>query len=131
MKTGVRRRNVDEASVLRKLDKLLWQKSWAAYKRLPGEVKVWIDLDDLHAEAQLHAIKCLRRWTPVRGSQMTFVFVGVTNHLSSLVLRLTARKRHNFDIQWVELGDADQFSSQRTLDPLVDPIVRWAYGNCF
>lgn len=116
----------NEEETLRKLDRLLWRKSWAAYRRLPHEVKVWIDLEDFHAEAQLHAIRVLRRWTPARGSQITVVFVGVQNHLSSLVTRLSARKRYDPKVQWVGLEKVDILHSQRTLDPLVDPIVFWA-----
>lgn len=117
--------------MLRKLDKLLWQKSWAAYRRLPAEIRVWVDLEDFHSEAQLHTIRCLRRWTPKRGSQMTFIYVGVTNHLATMVTRLTARKRHAFEATWVELEKVDALLVQRTLDPLVDPIVQWAYGSAF
>lgn len=114
------------AGELKKLDRLLWQKAWHCHKRLPRRARVWIDVEDLHCEAQICTLRALRKWTRDRGSKTTFVFVCVDNCLRSLAERLQTRKR--MDHGDLQLSDFTQEEIDRraqfTYEPMTDPVVR-------
>ncbi len=79
--------------ILKQADRLLWREAWKAWKRLPRETKIWFDLEDVHGEAQLAALRCLRRYNPRRGQPLTLIYIAVPRALSSLVTRMKAEKR--------------------------------------
>lgn len=101
---------------------MLWKLSWAAHKRLPREVRQWMDLEDVYQEAAVEALRSLTKWSQSRGtSQTTYTQYLVQNRLSSLVTYWSAKKRTGLNI--VSETKIEKEQERVTLDPVVDAVI--------
>ncbi len=110
-------------AAINKIKRLLWQKSWRAWKRLPPQVKTWIDPEDLYQEARMEAVVAFSKWTPDRGQFITFAYVAVDNRLSTYVGYWSAQKRRQGVSVELEVVDWEKF--EVCTDMLVDAVIQF------
>lgn len=95
----IRQFHLDPAERLKtvqQFDRLYHKFAWDVYKRLPFQIKLWVEVDDLYQEAYMEALRLYELWKPKEdGGTLfsTFVYRGVLNHLNSLVKSWTYQKR--------------------------------------
>jgi len=90
-------------------ERLLYQKAWNSWRKLPPTVKIWMDPEDLYQELYGEALRCFARWDPKRKDGATFstyVYRCLDNYLISFAARWNTKKR--LPAFQVELSVADR-----------------------
>lgn len=103
-----RKRQLRCEAELEKIDALLWKKAWETWKRLPPNVQIWMDPDDLHMEAVIVALGCFESWRPSQAKFISYVFTSVDNRLNTLISFWLRRKRQSGITVEVETIDHGQ-----------------------
>ena len=116
---------LDREHVLSQVDAMLWLHARNAWFQLPRVTQIWVDVEDLHSEAQLIALKSVDRWDETRGSLSTIIYLAVAHGLSTFVSRMRAQKRYARDSVFVSLDVLDVEVQSPLLDPVVDAVVAW------
>lgn len=94
--------------VIRQYRGLVLELAWRYWKMLPANAKLWLDPDDLIEDAYIYILTRVgnRAWNPKRGSQMTYLWMGISSILQNFSIAQQAKKRFGFivpleDIQHV------------------------------
>jgi hypothetical protein len=94
--------------------------AWDYWKRLPAATKMWVDPDDLIAEAICHIVTfVLNDYDKKRASLSTFMYCSTNGHLMNFALAQTAAKRYGFR---ADLEDAWGVGVKESKFQLVDAL---------
>lgn len=109
----------------------LHQQSYRTWMRLPVQMKVWLDPEDLYQEAYMEAYRAYYAWDRSRSGYSTVMFRFVKNRLSSLATHWMCQKRNcsgqvplftrNEENQEVCVLDREQFQPVDLLP--IDPVL--------
>lgn len=79
--------------MLNKVERLLYQKSYQAWKKLPRRFRFWIDFEDFYQEALLEVIRKYHLYDETY-AWTTFVWMVASHRLQNLVQYYYADKRN-------------------------------------
>ncbi len=103
--------------------KMVLQLAFKCWRQLPVSVKMWVDPEDLVADAYVYILAWAKfRYKESRAGKSTFLWTGVSNLYLNFALKHQAKKRFGWripleDVQW--LGKQDKkIAEKEALDAL-------------
>lgn len=102
------RRKWNESDVIEieQYKKMIYKLAFRSWKQLPVSVKMWVDPEDLIADAYLYILACAKySYKGTRAGKSTFLWTGISNLFLNFALKHQAKKRFGWrvpleDIEW-------------------------------
>lgn len=123
-----------DESIIKQYRGMVYQLAFKSWRQLPISVKLWVDVDDLVAEAYVYILAWAKfRYKGELAGKTTFLWTGISNLYLNFALKHQARKRFGWripleDINW--LGKTDKkIAENEALDALAR-VYREASENC-
>ena len=103
-------------------ERYLHKASYRVWQRLPNQIKMWMDAEDLYQEAYAEALACYDRWDPTIAGYSTYMCRGVQLRLSRIAAYWQQKKR--FPNQEVEVAVLE-YEGYNQPHGLTDAVVGW------
>lgn len=112
-----------DMAIIDQYKRMVYQLAFKSWRQLPASVKMWVDPEDLVADAYLYILAWAKfKYKRTRAGKSTFLWTGVSNLYLNFALKHQAKKRFGWrvpleDIEWFGRKDK-KIAEKESLDAL-------------